>query len=206
MDIIEEKEPDVFPCETAEGQEDCPVKPPVVKKVDGWLAFLLLMTGIGAALAVVRLFIGLDMNSYDIGIGRWGIFLGICADVISIVGLLILAIYTIASSLKFKPNAIPLAKSYLIIVFIINLTILLNGIYAAQENGIGNLVQLIRSLIWGVVWFIYLCCSKRVNELFPKPERKMFVRDKVLLIIIVLPILCWYLLCFSIGMLNGAYY
>ena len=107
----------------------------------------------------------------------------------------------IISFYSYKPNAVALGKSYLIIVFVINLLVVLNGEY--ESSGFGSLPNLLSGLVWSVIWFWYLCQSEQVKSLFPKNERKMFKRDKVLLFLIVAPVIIWLISIFVFAFTQG---
>ena len=87
-----------------------------------------------------------------------------------------MALYTILAFLNKRSNAVFLGKSYLIIIFLSNLLLLLGGDYG--DYGWGSLPQILKALIFGIVWFVYLCLSEQVSDLFPKEERKILSRDK----------------------------
>lgn len=97
------------------------------------------------------------------------------SDVFLGIMLLALAIYSIYAFLKKKPNAVYLAKVYIIAVFVSNIIALLSGEF--EETGIGSMPRLIRSLIWSIIWFLYLTLSEQVKNIIPKSYRKLFNRD-----------------------------
>src|SRR6056297_1027584 len=127
------------------------------KKRDGWLTFFLIVIGIGGVLSPIRGFSTMSLSDYDIGIGHWFSIAGAVSDGILVLGMTFLAFYTIISFNKYKPNAVQLGKSYLIIAFAINLLSLLVGDYEVSE-----LNKIIIPLIWQVIWFIYLSKSNVV--------------------------------------------
>ena len=86
-----------------------------------------------------------------------------------------LACYTIYSFCKRKPDAVFLAKMYVIVTFASNILALINGEY--DETGLGSLPRIIRSLVWGIIWFLYLSYSEQVKDIIPKSYRKIFSRD-----------------------------
>ncbi|GEM_PF-1295300 len=161
------------------------------KKRDGWLTFFLIVIGIGGVLSPIRIFSTMSLSDYDIGIGQWFSIAGAVSEGILVLGMTFLAFYTIISFNKYKPNAVQLGKSYLIIAFAINLYSLLVGDYESSEYK-----DVIVPLIWQVIWFIYLSQSNLVEELFPKEERKLFKRDKILLFSIITPVIIWTVLAF----------
>lgn len=170
----------------------------VKKKRDGWLTFFLIVIGIGGALTPIMGFSTMSLSNYDLGIGNWFSVAGAVSDGILLLGMAFLAFYTIISFNKYKPNAVKLGKSYLIIAFTGNLLSLIVSDYDVSE-----LSKLIIPLVWQVIWFIYLSQSNVVEELFPKEERKLFKRDKILLFSIITPIIIWTILVFVFSLSQG---
>jgi len=167
------------------------------KKIHGWLAFFLITIGIGGFLSPVIGFTNMSTVDYDTGLGLFWAKIGMVCDGILLVGYFCLAVYIIISFLTYKPNAVALGKAYLIIVFIFNLLFLIGGDY--ESTGFYSLAETIRSLIWGVIWFMYLTYSEQVKELFPKKQRTIYTRDKILLLAIVGPVFIWLLYSFALG-------
>jgi hypothetical protein len=59
-----------------------------------------------------------------------------------------------------------------------------------EASGFGSLTQIIRSLIWSVIWFLYLTFSDQVNTIIPKSYRKQYKIDYYILgLFIVIPVL-----------------
>jgi len=168
------------------------------KKRDGWLTFFLIVIGIGGVLSPIRIFSTMSLSDYDIGIGHWFSIAGAVSEGILVLGMTFLAFYTIISFNKYKPNAVKLGKSYLIIAFATNLLNLIVGDYEVSEIN-----TVIIPLIWQVIWFIYLSQSNLVEELFPQKERKLFKRDKILLFSIITPIVIWTILVFVLSLSQG---
>lgn len=82
----------------------------------------------------------------------------------------ILCCVTLMAFIKRKPDAVFLAKLCLIIPFCINFLIMLTANY--EDAGIGSMQQVVKSLVNGIVWFVYLCVSKRVKAIIPPQYRK----------------------------------
>lgn len=146
-------------------------------KIKGWLSFFLIC-GIGFGAIITLVFTIIHFSIEDYITNEFGLItnvLGILSAVIDILLIPMFAGYTIYSFYNFKPNAVFLGKVYLVLIFVSNMILLFAGEF--ENQGIGSLSQVIRSLIWGIVWFIYLCVSKQVNLLFPKQSRKIFNRD-----------------------------
>lgn len=111
------------------------------------------------------------------------------SDVFLGVMLLILAGYTIYSFCKRSPNAVFLAKMYVVVTFATNILALISGEF--EETGLGSLPRIVRSLVWGVIWFSYLTYSEQVKTIIPKSYRKVFSRDYYLMTaFIIIPTLC----------------
>ena len=175
---------------------------PKGRKIRGWLTWFLIIIPIGAILTVAFSFTTSLEDLYDPELGYDVAFLLYMVDKIIAIGLFALAIYTVISFYTFKPNAVALGKTYVVIVFITNILALLSGEY--ETSGIGSLTQLFRATIWGIIWFTFLCVSEQVNRLFPKRERHFLKRDKWMLCIfvgsILLCIIAVFISAFAYGM------
>ena len=171
------------------------------EKIHGWLVVFLIAIGIGGLLSPFMGFSRMDIADYDIGLGLFWANIGMVCDGILLLGYTALAVYIIISFLTYKPNAVLLGKAYLIIVFIINVIFLIGGEY--ESKGVFSLSETIRSLIWGVIWFLYLTHSEQVKRLFPKKQRTIFTRDKLLLTAIVGPVIIWLFFSFVLGIALG---
>ena len=122
-------------------------------------------------------------------------------DILYFGGIIGFAIYLIYSLVKLKPNAVSLGKMYLILIFLSNLIgVIFSGITGeplASENSFLDSSQMIfRSLIFSVIWFLYLKYSKRVNNTYPQEKRKTYAIDKVFFFSILAIPLVIYLLAF----------
>ncbi len=157
-------------------QNITPLTPQKDRQVSGWLSFFLFVVGLGAAITVVTSIADFSLDAYDIGVGDFFIYLVALIDIVYVLGIGGLALYTILAFLNKRSNAVFLGKSYLIIIFLSNLLLLLGG--DCGDYGWGSLPQILKALIFGIVWFVYLCLSEQVSDLFPKEERKILSRDK----------------------------
>lgn len=176
-----------------------PLTPQKNRQVSGWLSFFLFVVGMGAAITIIVSFIDFSLDDYDIGVGSFAAYLIAAIDIIYVLGIGGLALYTILAFLRKRPNAVFLGKSYLIVIFLSNVLLLLSGEY--DDYGWGSLSQIIKALLFGVVWFLYLCFSDQVADLFPKNERKIQNKDKYIVGSLVLTPLV--LLLFSIVVYLG---
>jgi len=171
------------------------------EKIHGWLTFFLVAIGLGGILAPILGFAHMSMSDYDIGVGLLWSQIGVVCDGILLVGYTVLSVYTIISFCKYRPNAVGLGKSYLIIAFATNLLSLIVGDY--EPTGFNSFAQIISRLIWQIIFFLYLSYSVQVESLFPKEERKLFKRDKLIIFSIVTPVIVWLILTFSGAFIHG---
>ena len=123
-------------------------------------------------------------NSADYG----GSFLLKAFDVVFILFYVYFCIYTIYAFVKRKPDAVFFAKYLLIILFLTNLISLLTG---NTDNGpLDNVPRILASILWSIIFYVFLCCSEDVKDRIPKETRKVKGLNKVLFILsIILPIL-----------------
>ena len=169
------------------------------EKIRGWLSFFMFAVGLGALIAIFYNFYSLSFSDYDSGQGYAMQMFGFISEIILQVGMFAIAIYTIISFNNYKPNAVALAKIYLIFVFVTNLIGLLGGDLETTGTSLGSVSKAGRSLIWGVIWFIYLIRSKQVKALFPKENRKLYKRDKIIVVSILAPVIIWFIVVFSLA-------
>lgn len=151
------------------------------EEIHGWLKFFLIVfVGIGSIATLVLSFVqfnGGDDVWYSI------------ADVAFGVIYLATGIFTLVAFYKRDTDAVFLAKTFVVLCFASNLLVL----WASDDGALNSkeIAQMIRSLIWCVIWFVFLCKSKQVNRLFPTNYRATKTRDWVIVAIIVLfPFVC----------------
>ena len=120
-------------------------------------------------------------------------------DVVFILFYVYFCIYTIYAFVKRKPDAVFFAKYLLIILFLTNLISLLTG---NTDNGpLDNVPRILTSILWSIIFYVFLCCSEDVKDRIPKETRKVKGLNKVLFILsIALPIL---LMALGIGEIAG---
>ncbi len=145
------------------------ILPDTNQSIKGWLTFFLFSIGLGGIINAI-----FPIATYNVAEYSGSHFLAL-TDVVLGIMMLLLASYAIYSFVKRKPNAVFLGKMYVIIVFATNFLSLLGGEF--EETGFGSITQVIRGLIWGVIWFLYLTFSKQVKEIIPKFYRKILNRD-----------------------------
>ncbi len=116
-------------------------------------------------------------------------------------GMIGFAIYLIYSLVKLKPNAVSLGKMYLILIFLTNLIgVIFSGTtgepLASENPFLDSSSMVFRSLVFSLIWFLYLTNSKRVNNTYPQEKRKTYAIDKVFFFSILAIPFAIYLLIF----------
>ena len=150
-------------------------------RIHGWLIFFFVAILVGAVFSLVYTLVTFDFDEYGRSVSL-ALF-----DILTSSLLLVVAILTVVAFMSRNSDAVFLGKMYIVAVFAINLFTLIMGGY--EESGVGSLSQLVRSLVWGVVWFCYLTFSKQVKSVIPKGYRKVWKQDYLLLaLLVVVPI------------------
>jgi len=150
-------------------------------KIHGWLAFFLVAMTLGGIISAIYPIVTIDLSVYG---GSWSLAF---SDIVLGFMLLGVAIYADIAFCKRLPNAVFIAKIYVVLVCITNLISLIVGEF--DNSGLNTLSQALRGVVWGVVWFLYLCNSKQVETIIPKEYRKTTSKDYILLAsIVVIPI------------------
>ena len=165
-------------------------------QIRGWLTFFLMLTGISTFFSAFGLFTGMSLAEFDLyleneRLNHFMMLFGAWSLIILFLGATALALLMIVAFYKFKPYAVALGKSYLIILSASCFALIFAG--EPVEIVVGILV-----LIWNGIWLWYLLHSKQVNALFPKQERKMYTWNKVFLVSIFLPFVIYLLSIFVI--------
>lgn len=141
-------------------------------QVRGWLSFFLFVVGFGSIFTLVMTI----ADSYPGSDGDIISYLAFGVDLLFSLALVGLACYTIHAFIYIRPNAVFLGRLYIVIIFISNLLTLLSD--DMEDVGWGSLPQVVKGLVWSLIWFVYLSVSNQVAELFPKENRRVFKRDK----------------------------
>lgn len=172
-----EKNDPAQPDESANsGEED--IMPFSVKYVDGRLPVFLFGLAFGGLYTFIEPIINFSFSSY-----RYNYYY-VASNVFVCVGVLILSMYTLYTFFKRKENAVFLGKACLAVCFIINLAyFLING---GEGVRVGVLNNNLLSLVYYIVLFVFLCCSKRVGKLYPRQSRRVLARDYYLVAVILL--------------------
>ena len=138
-------------------------------EIGGWLAvFLWIGLGVGALISLFNILsqIGMLTPVYVL------VVLLIAGSLVTV------AVSTIVAFIKRKPNAVALAKTYIVMIaFDAVLSFINYGVFGEQDA----LKPGLRSLTWACIWFAYLCCSTRVAALIPKETRVWKGFEKLLL-------------------------
>jgi len=147
--------------------------------ISGWLSFFLFSIFVGGLISAV-----VPLAQYQSTLEEYGSAYLVWCDLSLGIMLFALAIYTLVSFCNRKPDAVFLAKTYVCVAFATNFIVLLGGDY--DESGLGSFPRIVRSLIWGVIWFIYLCRSNKVEEVIPSEYRKHTAKDYYIIAALVL--------------------
>lgn len=177
------------PVETMKGRatfDDTPITAEYLKEntsISDWLSFFLFSIILGGLISAI-----VPIAQYQTMLVEYGSHYLVWCDLSLGVMLFVLAIYTLVAFCNRKPDAVFLAKTYICTAFLTNLIVLFGGNY--DEKGIGSLSHIIRSLIWGFIWFAYLCNSNKVEEVIPKEYRKRTSMDYyIIAALVVIPTL-----------------
>lgn len=160
------------------------IHPSESKNIRGWLAFFLFQLACGGVISFISVFFSLSFESYQ-GFPDAYAYMGMACDMLSVLGLLGGAGYTIYAFVKRKPNAVSLGRIMVVVIMLTNIVILLIG--ELDDSGLNSAQRICQTLVWNLVWLIYLSRSEQVNRLFPREERKVYKRDFLLLFIFLLP-------------------
>lgn len=90
----------------------------------------------------------------------------------------ILAFYTLQAFRKRKPDAVFLAKMCLIIPCLFDIILWVTG--ESGTAGMEGLQEVVKGTVVYIIWFVYLCVSKRVEAVIPSNYRKMLKRDYII--------------------------
>lgn len=131
--------------------------------IGGWLKFFFVTMVIGAARTIISTVN--ELNTYDSSTFSWLSY----GDFIVGIALAAFALYTIFAFVARKPNAVFLAKTYLIAIASTHLIVVFMYPYLLGES--------IGTLIVCTLWFLFLCNSDNVEEVIPYEYRKLSLKD-----------------------------
>ena len=124
------------------------------ESIGGWLAvFLFLGVGGGVILSLASTLPELSNPLIPGDISAWGYGYMLCFA--------LLGLMTIIQFFRRSKDAVSLAKNFTILVFLDGLA----GIFIGDWGSI-------RSVIWSLIWFAFLCSSTKVERMFPPEYRK----------------------------------
>ncbi len=159
------------------------------RRVTGWLALFLILTVIGAVVTFFSTLGGLHLFDYydeSYGLSITYVLMGL--DVLTALFVLLLSLYMAWSFVKRKPNAVFLGRTYVVYVLFLNSLSFIVGYGSPEQFSQG--AEVLRSILWGIVWLLFLGVSKQVKALFPKPLRRILRRDwYILLTLIATPLI-----------------
>lgn len=168
MSIIEQKEQEAINIVSQTTQDEFIYTSEYLKEnttIRGWLSFFLFTVIVGGLISVGYPLLTFNLTEYDNNL-----ILALADPLLGLI-LFLLACYVFYSFIKRKPNAVFLARMYVIAVLVSNLLSLLLGEY--EQVGMGSVVQLVRSLIWSCIWLIFLSQSSNVEEVIPEEYRRV---------------------------------
>lgn len=163
--------------------------------IRGWLSFYLFTIILGGFISAIVPIATLDPLEYANN------YYLISSDIVFGLLLFALACYTLYSFKKRKPNAVFLARTYTIAVFVSNVLVLIGSDFENPDFShfeIGSLRQILQTLVVSVAWLCYLSVSKHVKEIIPIGYRKITSKDKRLVTgLFLIPILLIVIGCFQ---------
>lgn len=147
-------------------------KPPITAeylqsttKISGWLTFFLVIVVINGLINGLAPIVAINLKEFE------GFYAFAFIDIFLGLMLLFIAIYTVIAFNKRKPDAVFAAKTFVATAFLTNLLVLVVAKLMGSTDEI-NTMRIVRSLIWGTIWFMYLCFSVQVSEVIPEEYRK----------------------------------
>ena len=144
-------------------------------QIKGWLIFFLLAIFVGGLISAISSFTNFNAADYEgnIWLGAVDIFIGVC--------LFAIAIYTIYAFIQRMPNALFYGRLYVFLVFATNIISAIGG-----DLELGTVKQVVRGIIWSIIWFFYLLLSVQVQRVIPKAYRKVKALDWSILAVFIM--------------------
>jgi len=166
------------------------------KGLGGWLAFFIFSLAMTALLTLGYGIFGIYTSLQDPYVTGGTLAYLVGLDVVNTIVMVGFIVYTIIALLTIKPNAIALAKMTLVMLFVSNALFIGFDAMAGVESmdGYQNSIQ---SLLYCVIWFVFLFTSKRVKNTYV--ERTVYMRDWIFFAIMMgIPIVVYFLSMSSI--------
>lgn len=161
-------------------------------EIHGWLSFFFFAIILGGLISAIYPIA--TYNAADCGYNGW---LG-AVDVFTGLSMFGIAVYTVYAFTHRKPNAVFYGRFYVILVSVTKIISLIGGV---EENGLQNTIPVVRGVVWGIVWFLYLLFSNQVQRVIPKSFRKVSGLDwGVLIVLVSIP---FALFLIGLSQLNG---
>lgn len=144
----------------------------------GWLVLFLLQMIVSSTVSIAYF-----IHNFDVTEHYNNNTILYAGDLCFYIMLVCLSFYTLYLFMKHKSNAIFMGKIYTVVCFLTNIVSLLtNGM---NDINTISILDVIRSMIWQIIWFSYLTFSKQVNSHFPKEYRHIGAFDYIIPIIVV---------------------
>jgi len=154
-----------------------------IKGIGGWLSFFLFGLFVSIIASIIVGISDISGILETAGLAKAWVYGFTLLDALYFGGLSAFAIYTFKAFLKLKENAVSLGKMYLILIFSTNLVSVIFSAFTgepivAETSYLDSSQMVVRSLVFGVIWFLYLTFSKRVNNTFPKENKDRVLHSR----------------------------
>ena len=149
-------------------------------EIKGFFAFYLYWSiPIGVIITIIKALFSYDSASY-LGSG----FL-LCADIALTLIYTYLGIYVIYAFIKQRSDAVFMAKYQLLYLFLSNILVIAVGDSESMTFS---------SIIWSIIFFLYICFSEDVKDRIPKETRKLTKINRYFVpISLIIPVVCFLL-------------
>lgn len=137
--------------------------------IHGWLSFFLFVLSLGAGITLFQSIIGYKESAEEVS---QTLAIG---DLLYAFGVVAIGICTVYAFSERKANAVFYARAFLLIIAISNILLIAIGGY--ENNGSNSLTTLLRGVVQGIIWLLYIQYSKQVAEVIPKHYRKVSPGD-----------------------------
>lgn len=169
------------------------------ERIGGWLLFFLFGLFIFGVINFFKGISDIEFLLHTPELTREWRYVLICLDTLYFGGLIAFPLYVIYAFAELKENAVSLAKMFIVLIFSNNLITLIFSVINNEAtldttSYRSSFHMFINSIIYSIIWFLYLSISKRVNNRLPKESRVTKKFDVLILVsIIVLQILTYYI-------------
>ena len=134
-------------------------------KIHGWLTFFLVMTFLRSVLTPISLILTFNMGDYlNNGL--------LCAaDIVATISVSGMGFYAIAAFYRRQPNAVFIARLYIVIFLLMSLLGLLAAAYLTEA--FNPIAKIATPVLWSVIWLCFFRYSDQVQCLFPLDTRRV---------------------------------